>query len=101
MLVFYFYATQNNIMWPDTIGLHTFYGIKSGYLGMQTIPVSQVFMILGENGGLHRRTGGGTGAQLPPPQFGQFVDINSGRESRLFGQKTDRQTDRQTDRVIY
>ena len=28
MLVFYFYATQNNIMWPDTIGLHTFYGKK-------------------------------------------------------------------------
>ena len=30
---------------------------------------------------------GGSGGQLPP-QFGQFVDINSGRESRIFGQNT-------------
>ena len=39
---------------------------------------------------LHRRTGrggGGRGGQLPP-QFGQFVDIHSGRESKLFGQNT-------------
>ena len=35
--------------------------------------------------GAHRRTG--RGGQLPP-QFGQFVDMNSGRESTLFGQKT-------------
>ena len=41
----------------------------------------------------HRRTGrgggggGGQGGQLPP-QFGQFVDMNSGREATLFGQKT-------------
>ena len=34
----------------------------------------------------HRRTGrGGQGGQLPP-QFGQFVDMNSGRECKLFGQ---------------
>ena len=30
---------------------------------------------------------GELGGQLPP-QFGQFVDINSGRESTLFGQNT-------------
>ena len=30
---------------------------------------------------------GGAGGQLPP-QFGQFVDMNSGRESTLFGQNT-------------
>ena len=30
---------------------------------------------------------GGSGGQLPP-QFGQFVDINSGKESTLFGQNT-------------
>ena len=30
---------------------------------------------------------GGQGGQLPP-QFGQFVDMNSGRESTLFGQNT-------------
>ena len=36
----------------------------------------------------HRRTGRGAGGQLPPPQFGQFVDLNSGRESTLFGQNT-------------
>ena len=36
----------------------------------------------------HRRTGrGGRGGHLPP-QFGQFVDMNSGRESTLFGQNT-------------
>ena len=36
----------------------------------------------------HRRTGrGGRGGQLPP-QFGEFVDMNSGRESTLFGQNT-------------
>ena len=33
------------------------------------------------------RDGGSGGGQLPP-QFGQFVDINSGRESTLFGQNT-------------
>ena len=37
----------------------------------------------------YRRTGRGEGrGQLPPPQFGQFVDIHSGRESTLFGQNT-------------
>ena len=36
----------------------------------------------------HRRAGRGAGGQLPPPQFEQFVDINSGRESKLFGQNT-------------
>ena len=36
----------------------------------------------------HRRTDGGQGGQLTPPQFGQFVDMNSGRESTLFGQNT-------------
>ena len=37
----------------------------------------------------HRRTGRGVrGGSCPPPQFGQFVDMNSGRESRLFGQST-------------
>ena len=30
---------------------------------------------------------GGQGGQLPP-QFGQFFDMNSGRESTLFGQNT-------------
>ena len=34
------------------------------------------------------RDGGSGGGQLPPPQFGQFVDINSGKESTLFGQNT-------------
>ena len=33
------------------------------------------------------RDGGGQGGQLPP-QFGQFVDMNSGREATLSGQKT-------------
>ena len=32
------------------------------------------------------RDGGAGGAAAPPPQFGQFVDMNSGRESKLFGQ---------------
>ena len=32
------------------------------------------------------RDGGAGGAVAPPPQFGQFVDMNSGRESILFGQ---------------
>ena len=32
-----------------------------------------------------RDGGGGQGGQLPP-QFGQFVDMNSGRECKLFGQ---------------
>ena len=36
----------------------------------------------------HRRTGRGVRGQWFPPQFGQFVDINSGRESTLFGQNT-------------
>ena len=37
----------------------------------------------------HRRTGRGAGGgSCPPPQFGQFVDMNSGRESTLFGQNT-------------
>ena len=31
--------------------------------------------------------GGGQGGSCPP-QFGQFVDMNSGREATLFGQKT-------------
>ena len=31
---------------------------------------------------------GGSGGQLPLPQFGQFVDINSGKESTVFGQNT-------------
>ena len=30
----------------------------------------------------------GSGGAFAPPQFGQFVDINSGRESTLFGQNT-------------
>ena len=35
----------------------------------------------------HRRTGRGVrGGSCSPPQFVQFVDINSGRESTLFGQ---------------
>ena len=33
------------------------------------------------------RDGGGQGGSCPP-QFGQFVDINLGRESTLFGQNT-------------
>ena len=33
-------------------------------------------------------TNGGRGGSCPPPQFGQFVDMNSGRESTLFGQNT-------------
>ena len=37
---------------------------------------------------IHRRTGRGGGQGAVAPQFGQFVDINSGRESRLFGQNT-------------
>ena len=37
----------------------------------------------------HRRTGRGAGGgSCPPPQFGQFADMNSGRESTLFGQNT-------------
>ena len=35
-----------------------------------------------------RDGGSGGGGQLPPPQFGQFVDINSGKESTVFGQNT-------------
>ena len=35
----------------------------------------------------HRRTGRGAGGAAAP-QFGQFVDMNSGRESALFGQNT-------------
>ena len=31
---------------------------------------------------------GGAGGAAAPPQFGQFVDMNSGRESTLFGQNT-------------
>ena len=31
---------------------------------------------------------GGQGGAAAPPQFGQFVDMNSGRESKLFGQNT-------------
>ena len=31
---------------------------------------------------------GGQGGSCPPPQFGQFVDMNSGREATLFGQNT-------------
>ena len=31
---------------------------------------------------------GGSGGSVAPPPFGQFVDINSGRESTLFGQNT-------------
>ena len=31
---------------------------------------------------------GGGGGAVAPPQFGQFVDINSGREWRLFWQNT-------------
>ena len=33
------------------------------------------------------RDGGQGGGSCPPPQFGQFDDMNSGRESTLFGQK--------------
>ena len=37
----------------------------------------------------HRRTGRGGGAGgAAAPQFGQFVDMNSGRESTYFGQNT-------------
>ena len=36
----------------------------------------------------HRRTGRGGQGGSCPPQFGQFVDMNSGRESTLFGQNT-------------
>ena len=41
-----------------------------------------------EGGREHRRTGRGAGGAVAPPQFGQFVDINSGRESKSFGQNT-------------
>ena len=38
-------------------------------------------------GRVHRRTGRGAGGAAAP-QFGQFVDTNSGREPTLFGQNT-------------
>ena len=31
---------------------------------------------------------GGQGGSCPPPKFGEFADINSGRESTLFGQNS-------------
>ena len=37
---------------------------------------------------MHRRTGRGGGQGAAAPQFGQFVDIHSDRESTLFGQNT-------------
>ena len=46
-------------------------------------------IVLGRYEYKHRRTGrGGRGGGSCPPQFGQFVNMNSGRESTLFGQNT-------------
>ena len=49
--------------------------------GLATVAVDD-----GDSAGIGVRDGG-QGGQLPP-QFGQFVDMNSGREATLFGQNT-------------
>ena len=56
---------------------------------MQIMNLYSLFLLL-FNSSVHRRTGRGGGVRgaVAPPQFGQFVDINLGRESTLFRQNT-------------